>query len=138
LHAWKLDALADTVALLASELLTNAVEAAVAATPASGGEQLALTLRHTGPGVLVEVWDPNPAQAILQDPGTADESGRGLLLVEALSSTWGQRAVGRGKIVWCEVATEGDRGCHRRSRSGNLSNLLASRLDFGYSQQCNR
>ena len=104
LRAWKLDTVADTVVLLASELLTNAVQATSAAVPApGGGEQLKLTLRRTGPGVLVEVWDPNPAPAIPQDPGLTGECGRGLLLVETLSSTWGQRTAGSGKIVWCEI-----------------------------------
>lgn len=103
LRAWKLDTVADTVVLLASELLTNAVEATSAAVPAPGGEQLTLTLRRTGPGVLVEVWDPNAAPAIPQDPGLTDECGRGLLLVETLSSTWGQRTASRGKVVWCEI-----------------------------------
>jgi hypothetical protein len=103
LRGWKLDTVADTVVLLASELLTNAVQATSAAIPAPGGEQLTLTLRRTGPGVLVEVWDPNPAPAIPQDPGLTDEYGRGLLLVEALSSIWGQRTASSGKIVWCEI-----------------------------------
>lgn len=103
LRAWKLDTMADTVVLLASELLANAVQATSAAVPVTGGEQLTLTLRRTGPGLLVEVWDPNPAQAMPQDPGLADECGRGLLLVEALSSAWGQRAASNGKIVWCEI-----------------------------------
>ncbi|HEX6448869.1 MAG TPA: ATP-binding protein [Trebonia sp.] len=103
LRAWKLDTVADTVVLLASELLSNAVQATSAAVSAPGGEQLTLTLRRTGPGVLVEVWDPNPAPAIPQDPGLTDECGRGLLLVETLSSTWGQRTASSGKIVWCEI-----------------------------------
>lgn len=103
LRTWKLDTVADTVVLLASELLTNAVQATSAVVPAPGGEQLTLTLRRTGPGVLLEVWDPNPAPATPQDPGLTDECGRGLLLVETLSSTWGQHIASRGKIVWCEI-----------------------------------
>jgi len=102
LHAWNLDALADTVVLLASELLTNAVEATSSAAP---GTQLTFSLHRTGSGVLVEVWDPNPGPAIRQHPGLTDESGRGLLLVEALSAAWGQRTAGRGKVVWCEITS---------------------------------
>jgi hypothetical protein len=103
LRAWKLDTVADTVVLLASELLTNAVQATAAVPAPGGGEQLTLTLRRIGPGVLVEVWDPDPAPAIPQEPGLTNERGRGLLLVETLSSTWGQRTAGSGKIVWCEI-----------------------------------
>jgi hypothetical protein len=34
----------------------------------------------------------------------ADESGRGLLLVEALSDKWGVGERVPGKIVWCEFS----------------------------------
>lgn len=104
LRAWKLEAVADTVVLLASELLTNAVQATVAAAAAPGGRQLALTLQRVGPAVLLEVWDPSPGPAIPQSPGLSDERGRGLLLVEALARAWGQRAAGGGKVVWCEIS----------------------------------
>ncbi len=104
LRSWEMAAVADTAVLLASELLTNAVKATSAtATAARSPERIWLTVQHTGPGVLVEVWDPSSAPAIPLDPGLTDECGRGLLLVVTLSSTWGQRAVGAGKIVWCEI-----------------------------------
>jgi hypothetical protein len=53
----------------------------------------------------VEVWDenfglPTPTRADLDD-----ESGRGLLLVEALTARWGWdlHPSGRGKVVWALV-----------------------------------
>ena len=51
--------------------------------------------------VLVEVWDENVRPPEPTPAGLDDESGRGLMLVEALTERWGwdQPANGRGKIV---------------------------------------
>jgi hypothetical protein len=40
---------------------------------------------------------------IRQDPGPDEESGRGLLLVEHLSSDWGAYRKADGKVVWALV-----------------------------------
>ena len=40
------------------------------------------------------------------DPGEGAESGRGLLLVAELATSWGAHAVPGGKRVWFEVACE--------------------------------
>jgi hypothetical protein len=57
--------------------------------------------------VLVEVWDENVTLPAPNQPGLDDESGRGLMLVEALAERWGWdlAATGRGKIVWALVAS---------------------------------
>lgn len=48
----------------------------------------------------MEVHDSGPGvPRIVHD---ADEGGRGLLLVAALSDTWGVRERALGKAVWCE------------------------------------
>jgi hypothetical protein len=45
-------------------------------------------------------WEmPSPCQ-----PAPDDESGRGLLLVDALSHSWGVKPRQVGKIVWARVA----------------------------------
>ena len=70
--------------------------------------------------VLVEVWDSNPEPPVRADPDLTAESGRGLLLVEAVSATWGYYHVTEdasngspgpdgerqptGKVVWALVA----------------------------------
>lgn len=104
---WGLDGISDTVALLVSELVTNAVRASAdggpSRTAAGPGAEVALTLSLSSTSVAIEVWDSRPDPAALLQPDAATESGRGLLIVEALASRWGQRAAGGGKVVWCEV-----------------------------------
>ena len=96
LREWHLEALADPVELLVSELTTNAVHASA---------MIAAPLRPTGPArraarvrfwltsdrrsVLIQVWDAGHHQPVRQDAGLDAEAGRGLLLVETLSAQWG-------------------------------------------------
>ncbi|TQF03815.1 ATP-binding protein [Kitasatospora acidiphila] len=88
---------AETLVLLVSELVTNAVVHA--------GSPAVLRLvwpRGEGP-VRVEVADasgtaPRPRHAC---PGAT--SGRGLELVDLLAARWGWCPQGGGKLVWCEV-----------------------------------
>jgi hypothetical protein len=52
----------------------------------------------------VTVRDPSPAEAKLRDPSPIDEHGRGLRVVDAVSSAWGSERVGDdGKAVWFEL-----------------------------------
>ncbi len=84
----------DTVLLLASELVTNAVRHA--ATPFD------LTVSADRAEVMVAVVDRdrrNPPR--LCDPAPDDTSGRGLRIVEELASSWGTEAVSPdAKRVW--------------------------------------
>jgi hypothetical protein len=60
--------------------------------------------------VLILVWDGNPQLPVRVDPAEDAESGRGLLLVETISSRWGTYATPQlgGKAVWALIAeTEG-------------------------------
>lgn len=110
-YEWGLGDLADTIELVVSELVTNAVQASVdhdgrpRCTPDTGLACIHLRLSTDGVAALVEVWDENfhlpaPAQASLDD-----ESGRGLMLVDAVAERWGwdMPPSGRGKIVWALV-----------------------------------
>jgi two-component sensor histidine kinase len=86
---------ADDVLLCVSELVTNAVIHGV-----PPGRQLRLLLRNEGRVLVVEVHDSGPGVPhVVHD---ADEGGRGLLLVSALSDKWGVRERELGKAVWCE------------------------------------
>ncbi|GAA2737662.1 hypothetical protein GCM10009867_25710 [Pedococcus aerophilus] len=87
----------DDVALVCTELVTNVV--LHTAGPVS------LTVRVDGTGVLVEVSDDEPTLSPERHRShdLAAESGRGLTIVEAISSSWGVRCAGRSKTVWAHV-----------------------------------
>lgn len=46
--------------------------------------------------------DGTPRVAAVAGRTEADESGRGLVLVEALADRWGVTGRSPGKVVWCE------------------------------------
>jgi anti-sigma regulatory factor (Ser/Thr protein kinase) len=93
----------ETTEQLVSELAANAVRASAGIRYATVG----LNLAWYPDGILIKVSD---ASAIMPDrkasPDDA-ESGRGLLLVERLSLSWGAYPTGRGKVVWCIVGRSG-------------------------------
>jgi anti-sigma regulatory factor (Ser/Thr protein kinase) len=82
--------------LLTSELVTNALLYA----------RSAVDLKVVfGPGLVrVAVGDESPLPPVPRSAGAEAESGRGLALVDAISSAWGVEAAGRGKQVWFEVS----------------------------------
>ncbi|MFF2010027.1 ATP-binding protein [Streptomyces sp. NPDC058195] len=95
-----------TATLLVAELATNAVRHG----RVPGRDfRLRLTLQAGDPELLVEVTDASPGRPLpvpgaIPPPSAEGDGGRGLLLVEALSSRWG--ATGGDpytKTVWCEV-----------------------------------
>jgi anti-sigma regulatory factor (Ser/Thr protein kinase) len=96
LREWGLAVLSDDTELLVSELVTNGVRASRAMGQASVRVWLASDLRQ----VVVFVWDANPRPPARADPGADAESGRGLLLIEALSDRWGYFGFDDGKVVW--------------------------------------
>lgn len=101
LHEWRMEALADPVVLLASELVTNAVRAS-----AARAAQVRFWLTSDRRSVLVQVWDGGHRHPVRQAGGPDAEAGRGLLIVEALSAQWGCYAPQRrgGKVVWAVCA----------------------------------
>lgn len=104
LMAWHLDDdAADTALLLTSELVTNAVR--------HGSPPVHVRAEVSEGGVVrVEVDDASPSPIRPQDPDLEDLGGRGLQLVEMLSTAWGSRLRDRRhgedrpvKCVWFEV-----------------------------------
>ena len=87
---------AETALLLTSEIVTNAV--LHARTPIDLAVQVA-------PGrVRIEVADRSPVLPMTKHYDTSAETGRGLVLLEALASDWGVEAAPGGKVVWFDVA----------------------------------
>ncbi|MER5310180.1 SpoIIE family protein phosphatase [Streptomyces sp. NPDC002773] len=95
LAAWGLEPLVDTVELLVSELVTNALRYG------EGEIRLRLLRDRT---LVCEVWDAGLVQPRRRRAKDTDEGGRGLQLVGLLSSSWGSRRTPRGKTVWFELA----------------------------------
>ena len=112
LWEWGMQAIADAVELVVSELVTNALIAsndlAIARFPgcAIGGvSPVGLWLACDRRKVLIEVWDASTDLPVCQDLEPETESGRGLQLVEAMSADWGSYASAdrSGKMVWAIV-----------------------------------
>lgn len=102
LASWRLEALLEEgdVELLASETATNAVRHA--------GTEATVVVRYLGDRVRVEVGDGSPALPHVRSPGPEETSGRGMALVETLSSHWGVTSTAGGKRVWFEVPARPD------------------------------
>lgn len=83
-------------ALLVDELVSNAVR------HAGGAAELVLRVGHDW--VWAEVRDGSPTLPTLRKapPNGKQEGGRGLWLVDRLSTAWGTRRVGTGKAIWFE------------------------------------
>ena len=90
------DGALDTLVLLTSELVTNVV--AHARTSCHLGVELFPDV------VRVSVSDNSAIPLAPRSPDDEAESGRGLGLVETLSSNWGVVNRSSGKTVWFEVA----------------------------------
>jgi anti-sigma regulatory factor (Ser/Thr protein kinase) len=102
---WGLQALADDMELTVSELVTNAVEAALTACPAPNGSQLPIRLWLASDldAILVQVWDSSPEMPAPRVARPDDEGGRGLLLVARICRAWGMYWEAGGKVVWAVI-----------------------------------
>ncbi|MGW0841894.1 SpoIIE family protein phosphatase [Streptomyces sp. NPDC002787] len=96
LRAWGVEAEADTVLLVVSELVTNAL------VHTDGRVRLDLTL--LADRLRVAVADASPRTPMKPTIiGWEATGGRGILLVEAVSTAWGTVPVSGGKQVWAEI-----------------------------------
>lgn len=91
----------DTVVLLLSELVTNAVLHA--------RSEIVVSLKGTDDTVRVEVADASPTPPRLHRFHVESATGRGLRLLDRLSMSWGVERTRlddrAGKVVWFEVGT---------------------------------
>ncbi|MFJ8790723.1 ATP-binding protein [Streptomyces sp. NPDC102462] len=95
------DEVRDNAVLVTSELVTNAVTH-------SASERIACRVHSAADRLRIEVEDQNRAAALPapRRPDPDDQSGRGLLLVEALSLDWGVTGTHRSaRVVWAELST---------------------------------
>jgi anti-sigma regulatory factor (Ser/Thr protein kinase) len=86
--------LVAAVELMSSELATNCV------VHARTDFELAV---HAGAEIRVEVHDTSTGGATPRNPTPHEPTGRGLRIVEAMSSAWGVVPSAAGKTVWFTV-----------------------------------
>ncbi|NBE51256.1 ATP-binding protein [Streptomyces boluensis] len=117
LGQWHLDERFDDVALIVSELVTNALRHALPAdTPRDEDPPVRLHLMRWTSRLVCAVRDPSPESPVASDDQEiADfsaESGRGLFLVDSFADSWGWHPlsdVSGGKMVWALFQLTPDR-----------------------------
>ncbi|MQY14463.1 hypothetical protein SRB5_46300 [Streptomyces sp. RB5] len=91
----------DTVELITSELVTNGIRYG---TP--DAESLYVVVHVTDEVTRIEVQDAVRCQLRTSPPGSSDDRGRGLIILDGLC-VWGVRDLPVGKGVWAMVAVNG-------------------------------
>lgn len=113
LLGWGLGTLVDDVEVVATELVTNALRHGLAGRPGPlrpppAPEPVRMGLLRQGETVLCAVFDRGAGVPAARRPDHVAESGRGILVVEALSVTWGWTDPDpSGKAVWAMFSTTG-------------------------------
>ncbi|WP_222722724.1 ATP-binding protein [Actinomadura alba] len=88
--------LVEDACVIVSELVTNAI----AETP---GKEIRVYLSANDGRPLIEVWDSSPTYPVMPVRDLYAESGRGLMLTQALAAEfgcWRSENGGTGKILW--------------------------------------
>jgi len=81
----------------------------------AGDRRIEMVLRRGRRALWAEVHDPDVRLPRLRVAAETDEGGRGLYLVDALSTRWGARPTRTGKAVWFELTLD-ERRPSRSSR----------------------
>lgn len=88
------------IQLVVSELVTNAIKA--------GCHRVSLALDAHHSYVRVATSDDAPGDPVKQEPDTSTGHGRGMFIVDALSSRWGVERTQGSKMVWADIPITGD------------------------------
>ena len=131
LREWGAAEQADTAELVASELVTNSVNACTGLDRAV--IRLVLTLDRGELAILVR--DDHPGVPMAAQPGADDEGGRGLLIVETLSDRCGWyplEGAKPAKVTWAVISPKGQPGGElaggQRPRGRQAAGLTARAL----------
>lgn len=100
LSLWGLSDLEDLAQICVSELVANVINHVGPGTPVT------LKVSTDGAHLRIELADPDTrALPTLIAPMSDAESGRGLMILDAVSDRWGVLSRVDSKVVWCELAT---------------------------------
>ena len=103
---WGCSSQIGAATLIVSELVTNAVLHA--------GTDLWVSVARSGSRLRLAVHDNNDLLPTPRVPDPTHVSGRGMLLVAAVSQSWGAvRTTTGGKVVWAVLDTASDGGASR-------------------------
>ena len=101
MNRWGAAERCDDIAVVVSELLTNALRHALPDVGVAPRCAIRLALLQPGRCVICAVADPSPKTPVPQEPGALCEGGRGLHVIDALADTWGYTPPSHsGKVVW--------------------------------------
>lgn len=101
---WRLDAAADTAQLVVSEIVTNAVQAAGRLRTAEP-PVIRVWVTSDENSLVIRVWDASAEIPIRHEAAPDEDSGRGLMIIDALSADWGCYPEAGGKIVWVMITS---------------------------------
>lgn len=123
LERWGLRSCADDVAVVAGELMSNAVCHGLrpGAEPAAASTaRLGLACQDST--LVCAVNDPSPDVPVLRRADETLERGRGLSIIDALSSSWGwSRPTRAGKTVWARIPVPQEPGCSTPASAAHAS-----------------
>jgi anti-sigma regulatory factor (Ser/Thr protein kinase) len=89
------DRLADDLALIATEMVTNAVRASA--------RRVSVVVDGAPPDIRIVVEDDAPGVPHAAHAQEQDVAGRGLHIISAVAREWGYRPTPEGKAVWARV-----------------------------------
>lgn len=111
----------EAIELMVSELVTNCIR------HTDSGFDLAIAL--SSEQIRVEVTDRGVGEPGMRSPGPSDPTGRGLRIVDMLSTDWGrEQRPGGGKTVWLTLTVE----------ASTAAAAAADRVGSGYEEQPSR
>lgn len=95
LTAFGADGCVPDALVVLSELVTNAIT--------HGHGPVEVTLKDRGPAVRMTVRDQGHSKPKVHEPSPDASSGRGLVIVDRLSASWGVDSSSNKTTVWADI-----------------------------------